>query len=522
MSHQDHGLGREISVNHRSLREAIDWLLSPQLFREMAFRKGSIWTPFLVVGTALFWAWGSSKNITERYLDARKIISKVFRLQVDLPSYQAFMKVLRKWTGALLLIVMPHFRMRMKEELPDYDQVAGFVVLAVDGSRVELPRTQSNQEHFSAGRHAHNPSFRQKAKPANSAGKKISTANKKKKRSPRTSAQKQQAARNRTAKKQRAQRKKATQEKRQAAAQKKRRSLNDNPQMWLTLMWHVGSGLPWDWRRGPGDSSEREHLLSMLDGLPAQSLVAADAGFVGYEYWKALIDSGRHFVIRVGANVRLLKGLGYVRRRKDIVYLWPDAALKKKTPPLVLRLTRFQTTKQTVYLVTDILDEQTLSDSQLVEIYKRRWGVEVMFRSFKQTFQQRKLRCHRWENAEVELDWSLIGLWAVSLLGLTKLLDAGEDLGRLSVAGILRAVRRTMHEYKSKPDAGEDLWSLLRISVIDSYERTSKASRDYPRKKKKQPPVGTPEILDATAKQVKLARQIKEELKDVEKLAVAL
>ncbi|MDP6719108.1 MAG: transposase, partial [Pirellulaceae bacterium] len=465
MSHQDQGLGQEISLNHRSLREAIYWLLSPQLFREITFRKGANWTPFLLVSTALLWAWGSSKNVTERFQQARKIITKIFRLQDNLPSYQAFMKVLRKWTGQLLLIVVPHFRSRMQEELPDYYQVAGFVVLAVDGSRVELPRTQSNQEQFSAGRGS-----QKKPKASKPAGKKTSgsTANPKRKRPPRTSAQKRQAARNRTAKKQRAERKKAEQTKKQAAARKKR-ALNDNPQMWLTMMWHVGSGLPWDWRRGPSDSSEREHLLSMLEGLPAGSLVTADAGFVGYESWKALIDSGRHLVIRVGANVRLLKGLGYVRRRKDIVYLWPDAAAKKKQPPLVLRLTQFQTTKQTVYLVTDIQDEKVLSDSQLVEIYKLRWGVEVMFRSFKQTFSQRKLRCHRAENAAVELDWLLTGLWAVCFLGQKKLLDAGEDIQRLSVAGVLRAIRQTMHEYKSQPDADEDLWSLLTISMIDNY-----------------------------------------------------
>ncbi len=33
-----------------------------------------------------------------------------------------------------------------------------------------------------------------------------------------------------------------------------------------------------------------------------------------------------------------------------------------------------------------------------------------------------------------------------------------------------------MHEYKSRPDEGEDLWSLLAVSLIDPYERQSKAS----------------------------------------------
>ena len=49
------------------------------------------------------------------------------------------------------------------------------------------------------------------------------------------------------------------------------------PRIWLTMMWHVGSGLPWDWRIGPSDSSKRGHFQEMLDSAPASSLLTADA-----------------------------------------------------------------------------------------------------------------------------------------------------------------------------------------------------------------------------------------------------
>src|SRR5208337_3395925 len=68
----------------------------------------------------------------------------------------------------------------------------------------------------------------------------------------------------------------------------------------LTLMFHLGTRLPWDWRLGPSDSSERAHLLEMLLALPPLSLIAADAGFVGYEYLSAIHQSGRSLLIRVG------------------------------------------------------------------------------------------------------------------------------------------------------------------------------------------------------------------------------
>ena len=56
MSHQDQGLGQAISVNHRALREAIDWLLSPEDFSKISFRIGCRWTPLTLVATALLWA----------------------------------------------------------------------------------------------------------------------------------------------------------------------------------------------------------------------------------------------------------------------------------------------------------------------------------------------------------------------------------------------------------------------------------------------------------------------------------
>src|SRR5262249_16104904 len=97
------------------------------------------------------------------------------------------------------------------------------------------------------------------------------------------------------------------------------------PQVFLTLVLHLGSGLPWDFRMGPGRDSERRHALAMVNDLPARALLVADAGFAGYELCRKLMCSNRSFLVRVGGNVRLLKKLGYYQReRGDIVYLWPQ------------------------------------------------------------------------------------------------------------------------------------------------------------------------------------------------------
>ena len=131
----------------------------------------------------------------------------------------------------------------------------------------------------------------------------------------------------------------------------------------------MGTGLPWDWRTGLSDSSEREHLRQLVESLPEGAPIAADAGFVGYDYWKEIIDSGRDLLVRVGSNVRLLKKLGYVRQQRGSVYLWPDKVAAKNMPPLVLRLVVVHDGRMPCYLVTSVLDDKLqLSDKQVAQI----------------------------------------------------------------------------------------------------------------------------------------------------------
>jgi hypothetical protein len=199
-----------------------------------------------------------------------------------------------------------------------------------------------------------------------------------------------------------------------------------SPQLWLTLLWHVGSGLPWVWRMGPSGASEREPLVALVPELPAQALSVTDAGFVGYDLWQTLLTASHHFVIRVGANVRLVRQLGGTREHAQSVYVWPDQAARKRQPPLGLRLVVVHDSKQPVYLVTN-LPQSRLSDRQVATIYGARWGIEVFFRTFKQTFGYRKLRSRSAPTAQLELAWALLGLWSVCLLGSRELSASGHE-----------------------------------------------------------------------------------------------
>ncbi len=138
------------------------------------------------------------------------------------------------------------------------------------------------------------------------------------------------------------------------------------------------------------------------------------------------------------------------------------------------------------------------------------WTLELFYRHFKQSFGRRKLRSHQGANAEVEAVWSLLGLCVLCLHTQVELAGEGVPAARVSVAGLLDAYRSAMREYRNGPEPGESLRERLSLAVIDNYERSSKSSRDYPRKKQTHA-IGPPEVRTATKVEIEIAKEIKDQ-----------
>jgi len=399
MSHQDKG-SQQIRYNAEFLQQALGWLLKGGNWSSIRFREDCTWLPRQLVAAALVWAWSDELTLGERFFAARRIIDFLDRPQRNFAgSVQAFLKLLARWTEELAAILSAAFRERMQMALAERWRVHGFAVFGTDGSRVELPRTRSHEAAY-----APQPP---KVKFRNGHPRRAS-----------------------------------------AAATKKAQT----PLIWLTLLWHVGTGLPWCWRCGPSGSSEREHCLAMLAELPAGALLTGDAGFTGYNFLQTILQSGRHVLVRMGSNVRLLRKLGWTGESTSTVYLWPERVAARDQPPLVLRLIILQGPRQPLYLVTSV-PASRLSERQVIDLYRRRWGIELFFRHFKQTFQRRKLRSASARPALVELQWSLLGLWGMALYAQVELQTQHLDPGQLSVARVLRSFRRVQRDYRHPQNA---------------------------------------------------------------------
>jgi len=396
------------------------------------------WTPRLVVVMAILMAWDGARILKDRFENAWDCVAAMYATRRRPGgTYEGFVHALWSASVELLEIVVAALRAGIKQVAGPYWEHWGWVLMGVDGSRVECPMTEANEKAFGCG------------------GKKKTT-----------------------------------------------------PQQFITTLFHVLTGLPWGWRRGGARSSERAHLREMLHLLPENVMLLADAGFTGYDLLRTLMREAKSFIVRVGSNVRLLKKLGYAAREFDgVVYLWPQD--KQNQEPLILRLVVVHDGRKAIYLLTNVLDKSVLSDRRVGQMYRLRWGIEVMYRSLKETMQHRKMASDSPRNAEMELDWAMVGLWMLGLMALEAQRKSGRAPSCWSVAEALRVVRRAIRKPKARHRKG-GVMRQLRDAVKDTYQRhSSKNARHWPHKKKEKPP-GAPKTRTASRSEVRKAKELRQ------------
>jgi hypothetical protein len=250
----------------------------------------------------------------------------------------------------------------------------------------------------------------------------------------------------------------------------------------------------------------------MLTSLPPGSLIVADAGFTGYALMRSILAAGLSFLIRAGSNVSLLTELGMdweLGSDAQTVWLWPEN--QRRTPPLKLRLIRLRRASgesKEMCLLTNVFDRERLSDEIAAVLYAMRWGVEVFYRSFKQTLRQRKLRSRSPRQARWELHWGMTALLLLGLMSVAAIVARGRDPLSLSVASALRTVRRVLHKKTGGRWGRASLRARLAEAVKDKYQRRApKKAHGWPHKKREKPP-GIPKIRPATRAESRRAQKV--------------
>lgn len=434
-----------------ALARAIRWIVDERMFASIPLHGNTKWLPKNLVILAVLAAWSDAPRMTDRFARAARLSQRLFGVAA-INTFQGMVRALVTHGPSLVICLWSRFHELMSDVAPQHYRIGKWLPLAIDGSRFSTPRSVSNEKAFAAKKYG-------KGKMAKS------RANWKNKR-----------------------------------RRSKRLSAPVKPQIWLTLVWHMGLKLPWCWKMGPSNAKERDHLIELIKSqdFPENTLFCGDAGFTGYSFWNEIILAGHSFLIRVGANVHLLKGLGHAKTQDGIVCLWPDAAARRKQPPIVLRLIVIRNEHGSMYLVTNVLNKRLLSDASLRRLYPLRWGIELHFRAVKQTYDRGNLKSRNADHALVELEWSLVSLTMVQLLSLREQQKIEIPPDHASVSLAIAAIRNAIDTWNDPVTRDASLTRQLQAATKDGYTRTRpKAARYQPHFKDK-PSTSGPKIKKAS------------------------
>ena len=243
-----------------------------------------------------------------------------------------------------------------------------------------------------------------------------------------------------------------------------RNSKCKTPQVWLTALVHLQSGMPWSWQVGKGDASERNHLIRLIATLPLFALVVTDAGYQSYLLAWELVGTGNSFLMRTSTQT-----IFYMADAADMtvegehqqitaealdewtegeVYYWPKEAQtsKDRQKPIKVRLVRIKAKKKKndVWLVTNVLDRKRLTAETAGKYYRMRWENEGYFRSYKHTLRKVKLSGRTVAAVHREVLGSMLAVQLLLAQGLAAAVALGNRKVAISVRQLLMLVRQEM------------------------------------------------------------------------------
>jgi hypothetical protein len=293
-----------------------------------------------------------------------------------------------------------------------------------------------------------------------------------------------------------------------------------SPSLWVTAVVHLTTGVPWSWRLGKGNASERDHLRQLLPSLPELALIVADAGFDGYDLAVTLLNSGASFLIRMSSKSHLFVDElpDPDQFRQGWVKYWPGWARQAKRPPLKLRLIRVLSRRGKdpkravdVWLLTNV-DARRMSITQAGSFYRLRWENEGLFRSYKRTLSKVRLVGRTVRSVHREAYGSLLACQLLLAQGAWALRGARDRTSAMvtpcSPRQAILAVRKEL-KAAMKTDRRESYRERLARCARERRQRTSpKQKRVWPQRTPHKPPK-PPRLLTMNEKLKALESRLK-------------
>ena len=276
------------------------------------------------------------------------------------------------------------------------------------------------------------------------------------------------------------------------------------PVMKAVATFSLGSGAILDAETGNQHEHELMLFRQMYESFSIGDILLGDRGFCG---WQMMVELQQK---RVDSVFRL-HGMRKPVSKKDALSCFSDGDLliEQKRPQwreatgvdkeewkalpekLTLRQISFKVEtpgfrSETIHLVTTLLDAETYPKEFLMEMYLRRWKIEVVFRDIKISMDWDLMRCKSPEMVRREFVMMLIGYNAIRYLQLQAAHQAGLDIESLSFKSSLQVIRIWERRFRCAQKEKRNVMALL-LEQIASVLIPERPNRAEPRVKKRRP-----------------------------------
>jgi hypothetical protein len=230
----------------------------------------------------------------------------------------------------------------------------------------------------------------------------------------------------------------------------------------------------------------------LLPWINRDEVVLADRGFCGWGFMALLQQQGVDVVLRLqGREHAKTLGQSEWKKPKLSSARWTKELWAELPDKLTVRVVRFRVSvpgfrTHEVVLVTTLLDATAYPDAAIIDLYRKRWAVELFFREIKTTLGLDVLRCRSPELIEKEIWLQAIAYNLVRALMLEAALTYQLPVERLSFKGTVDTLRQWTPLFAPAIFASRAARrELLRIIAADQVP--DRPGRSEPRARKRRP-----------------------------------
>lgn len=268
------------------------------------------------------------------------------------------------------------------------------------------------------------------------------------------------------------------------------------PVMYLVALMGLGSGAILDVASGGGSGHERALFRKLWPSLSEGDIVMGDNGFCSYGEFAKLLKRRVDLVMCQRCNSLENKETIEIGRG-DYIVMWERGKQELKWTDrdglpeyLVVRAVKFiakrnDGSEAPIVLFTTMLDSKRYSRKKLIELYTRRWEIEVSFDDIKTEMGMDLLKCKTPARCRCEL---YMGLTAYNIIR-GVMLDAARKAGlparRISFKGTMQRLETYFISKLFKGDP-QRIYDLL-LEHLARDKIAERPGRQEPRKRKRRP-----------------------------------